>query len=237
MKKGIRLIALLLAATAISVCGCSKQGGDDADTSKNTNAVSTAKPGEADTAEPGTSDNGGKDTMENVKYKETEEMTDYVKIEMEDGGVIIIKLSPEDAPITVANFKKLVSEKFYDGIIFHRVIAGLIIQGGDPQGTGYGGSSETIKGEFSSNGVNNTLKHVRGTISMARTNAPDSASSQFFICCTTVSQWDGSYAAFGSVISGMDVVDKISNAAANRNDKPLEDQKMKTVRFVTIEEN
>ena len=160
-----------------------------------------------------------------------------VTIEMENGGTIKVELYPEYAPNTVNNFISLVSKGFYDGIIFHRVIAGLIIQGGDPQGTGYGGSSETIKGEFSSNGVNNTLKHVRGTISMARTNAPDSASSQFFICCTTVSQWDGSYAAFGSVISGMDVVDKISNAAANRNDKPLEDQKMKTVRFVTIEEN
>lgn len=212
MKKVIRLIALLMAMSAIFVCGCKK-------TEEDTN-----------------NDDGGTTTVGNLKYKETDEMTDYVKIEMEDGGVIIIKLSPEDAPITVANFKKLVSEKFYDGIIFHRVLPGVIIQGGDPQGTGYGGSEETIKGEFSSNGVENNLKHVRGTISMARTMVPDSASSQFFICCTTVSQWDGSYAAFGSVIEGMDVVDKISNVDASSSDKPLKDQVMKTVRFVTVEE-
>ncbi len=217
MKKGLKIIALLLAMSAIFVCGCSKKEEND---SNNDNDGGTGVVG----------------TVGNVNYKETNEITDYVKIEMEDGGIIIIKLSPDDAPITVANFKKLVSEKFYDGIIFHRVLPGLIIQGGDPQGTGYGGSDETIKGEFLSNGVKNELKHVRGTISMARTNVPDSASSQFFICCTTVSQWDGSYAAFGNVIEGMDVVDKISNADASASDKPLKDQRMKTVRFVTVEE-
>ena len=131
-----------------------------------------------------------------------------VIIEMDNGRVIKIELDEKAAPITVANFKKLVSEGFYDGLTFHRVVEGFMAQGGDPEGTGMGGSEETIKGEFSSNGVENELSHTRGVVSMARSMDPDSASSQFFICyddsCTFL---DGNYAAFGEVTEGMEVVD------------------------------
>ena len=133
-----------------------------------------------------------------------------VKIEMTDGGVITLELNASAAPITVANFEKLVKEGFYDGLIFHRVIAGFMIQGGDPTGTGMGGSEETIKGEFAINGVNNPIRHERGVISMARTQVPDSASSQFFICHADAFFLDGQYAAFGKVVDGMDVVDRIA---------------------------
>ncbi len=158
--------------------------------------------------------------------------SDVVEIVMEDGGVIKMELYADIAPITVANFKKLISENFYDGIIFHRVIAGFMIQGGDPTGTGMGGSEETIKGEFLNNGVQNTLSHQRGVVSMARTNEPNSASSQFFICHGDATYLDGSYAAFGKVIEGMDVVDKIASVETDASDKPLTEQKIKTIRFV-----
>lgn len=162
----------------------------------------------------------------------TDDATNVVEIAMENGGFIKIELYPDVAPITVENFKKLVSEKFYDGLIFHRVIANFMIQGGDPTGTGMGGSEENIKGEFLNNGVNNTLSHQRGVISMARSNNPDSASSQFFICHADSTYLDGSYAAFGKVIEGMDVVDKIAVVETDANDKPLVEQKIKTIRFV-----
>ena len=124
-----------------------------------------------------------------------------------DGNTIIITLHPEVAPITCENFEKLVNEKFYDGVVFHRVVDDFMAQGGDPTGTGSGGSAETIKGEFSANGVDNTLSHQRGVVSMARSMDMDSASSQFFICYTDCSFLDGQYAAFGEVTEGMDVVD------------------------------
>lgn len=152
-----------------------------------------------------------------------------VKIEMENGGIIEIELYPEHAPITVKNFEKLVSEGFYDGLIFHRVIEGFMIQGGDPTGTGCGGSGENIKGEFAANGIRNTLAHTRGVISMARSMMPDSASSQFFIMHEDAPHLDGSYAAFGKVVSGMDVVDEIATTATDGMDRPLEEQKMKKV--------
>ena len=136
-----------------------------------------------------------------------------VVIEMENGAKIELELYPEIAPITVKNFEKLVSEGFYDGLIFHRVIRGFMIQGGDPQGNGMGGAKENIKGEFRANGVKNDLKHERGVISMARGNDNDSASSQFFICNSNsdaVSALDDKYAAFGHVISGLEVVDIIT---------------------------
>ncbi len=137
--------------------------------------------------------------------KETASM---VKFEMENGGTFTIKLHPEYAPETVENFTKLVSEGFYDGLTFHRVVDGFMAQGGDPEGTGTGGSKDKIKGEFSSNGfTQNTLSHKRGVVSMARANDPDSASSQFFICYDDCTFLDGSYAAFGEVVEGMDVVD------------------------------
>ncbi|MBP3273059.1 MAG: peptidylprolyl isomerase [Ruminococcus sp.] len=152
-----------------------------------------------------------------------------VVIEMANGGKIKLELYPEQAPITVANFEKLVKEGFYDGLIFHRVIKNFMIQGGDPEGTGMGGSKEKIKGEFLANGVNNTIKHERGVISMARSAMPDSASSQFFIVHKTSPHLDGQYAAFGRVVEGMEVVDEIAEAETGFMDRPVEEQVMKKV--------
>lgn len=152
-----------------------------------------------------------------------------VVIEMENGKKIKLELYPDAAPITVANFEKLVGEGFYDGLIFHRVINGFMIQGGDPEGTGMGGASEKIKGEFLSNGVNNPIKHERGVISMARSSMPNSASSQFFIVHQNAPHLDGQYAAFGKVVEGMEVVDEIALTPTNYMDRPLTDQVMKKV--------
>jgi peptidyl-prolyl cis-trans isomerase B (cyclophilin B) len=143
-----------------------------------------------------------------------------VVIEMENGGAIELELYPEVAPITVKNFEKLVKEGFYDGLTFHRIIPGFMIQGGDPLGNGMGGSDESIKGEFAINGFNNTLKHKRGVISMARAYDPNSASSQFFIMHQDAPHLDGSYAAFGKVISGMDTVDEIAAIPTDYSDRP-----------------
>ncbi len=155
-----------------------------------------------------------------------------VQIEMENGGVIKIELYPEQAPITAANFEKLVKEGFYNGLTFHRIIEGFMIQGGDPTGTGMGGSSENIKGEFLRNGVNNTLKHTRGVISMARSSDPDSASSQFFICHEDAPHLDGQYAAFGKVVEGMEVVDEIAEAETDYRDRPIDKVIMKEVKII-----
>lgn len=155
-----------------------------------------------------------------------------VKIEMENGGIIEIELYPEIAPITVKNFEKLVAEGFYDGLIFHRVISGFMIQGGDPTGTGYSGSDESIKGEFLANGVVNKLSHTRGVISMARSQNPNSASSQFFICHEDAVFLDGNYAAFGKVTKGIEVVDEIAAVATDGMDKPLTPQVMKKVTMI-----
>lgn len=152
-----------------------------------------------------------------------------VVIEMANGKKIKLELYPEAAPITVKNFEKLVSEGFYNGLIFHRVIKDFMIQGGDPTGTGTGGSKERIKGEFLANGVNNPIKHERGVISMARSAMPDSASSQFFIVHKNSPHLDGSYAAFGRVVEGIDVVDEIACTETGYMDRPVEDQIMKLV--------
>lgn len=168
-------------------------------------------------------------------YVKTDEVTDIVTIEMQNGDKMTVKLMPEIAPITVENFKNLVSESYYDGIIFHRVISGFMIQGGDPTGTGMGGSKKTIKGEFRMNGVKNDLSHKRGVISMARTQIPNSASSQFFICHADATFLDGQYAAFGYVVEGIETVDKIAAVKTDGRDKPYEDQVMKSVYFVTEE--
>ncbi|MDD6349982.1 peptidylprolyl isomerase [Intestinibaculum porci] len=144
--------------------------------------------------------------------KSNNDSSNTAVITVENYGKITVQLDPKQAPITVKNFKKLVHEKFYDGLTFHRIIQGFMIQGGDPNGDGTGGSDDTIKGEFSANGVKNTLKHKRGVISMARSSDYNSASSQFFIMQETNSSLDGQYAAFGKVTSGMDVVDKIANS-------------------------
>ena len=156
-----------------------------------------------------------------------------VTIEMEDGGVMTAELYPEVAPNTVNNFISLVKSGFYNGLIFHRVIPGFMIQGGCPQGTGTGGPGYSIKGEFSANGVPNDLKHSRGVLSMARAMHPDSAGSQFFIMVEPAPHLDGQYAAFGKVIEGLDVADAIVSADRNRMDKPYQDQRMKTVTVET----
>lgn len=152
-----------------------------------------------------------------------------VVIELENGKEIKLELYPDKAPITVANFLKLVGQGFYDGLIFHRVIRGFMIQGGDPEGTGTGGSGERIKGEFLLNGVPNDIRHERGVISMARSRHPDSASSQFFIVHEDAPHLDGSYAAFGRVIEGMDAVDEIANVETDGGDRPLTEVRMKKV--------
>ena len=167
-------------------------------------------------------------------FIKTDEVTEYVRINMESGKSMVVKLDPTNAPITVANFQKLVKEGFYNGLIFHRVIAGFMVQGGDPTGTGMSGSKQTIKGEFLMNGVRNGISHKRGVISMARTNVPDSASSQFFICHADATFLDGQYAAFGAVVEGIDAVDEIAAAPTDRMDKPLKPQRMKEVYFVKI---
>ena len=150
-----------------------------------------------------------------------------VIIEMENGKKITLELYPEHAPETVKNFEELVAKGFYDGLIFHRVIQGFMIQGGDPQGTGMGGSGKNIKGEFLANGFPNTLKHTRGVISMARSQMPNSASSQFFIMHQDAPHLDGHYAAFGKVVEGIEVVDEIATCDTDFRDRPIEDQRIK----------
>ena len=157
-----------------------------------------------------------------------------VTIEMENGGKMVAELYPEVAPNTVNNFVSLVKSSFYDGLIFHRVIPGFMIQGGCPQGTGMGGPGYTIKGEFTGNGFKNDLKHERGVLSMARAMSPNSAGSQFFIMVEEAPHLDGQYAAFGKVIEGMDVADVIVNAKRNYMDKPLEDQRIKSMTVETF---
>ncbi len=155
-----------------------------------------------------------------------------VEIKIQNGGTIKLELYPEKAPKTVANFEKLVQEGFYDGLTFHRVISGFMIQGGDPTGTGMGGSEETIPGEFMANGFPNPIRHERGVISMARTNDPNSASSQFFIMHEDGFFLDGNYAAFGKVVEGMEEVDKIAAVATNAMDMPLERQIIESIKLV-----
>ena len=157
-----------------------------------------------------------------------------VTITMKDGGIIRLELYPDAAPNTVNNFISLVSQKYYDGLIFHRVIKGFMIQGGCPDGTGMGGPGYSIKGEFSQNGVKNTLKHTEGVLSMARAMDPDSAGSQFFIMHKTSPHLDGAYAAFGKVIEGMDVVNRIAETRTDYSDRPLESQVMETVTVDTF---
>lgn len=157
-----------------------------------------------------------------------------VTIEMEDGNVIKAELYPEIAPNTVNNFISLINKKFYDGTIFHRVIPGFMIQGGDPEGTGMGGPGYSIKGEFTSNGFKNNLKHTKGVLSMARTMVPDSAGSQFFIMTNDAPHLDGDYAAFGKVTEGMDEVKNIVSVETDYTDRPCKDQKIKKMTVDTF---
>lgn len=175
-----------------------------------------------------TASSGAANQGDEINY---DTLPNVVLIEMKDGGKIKIELYPDIAPITVRNFKKLVYEHFYDGLTFHRAVKNFMIQGGDPKGDGTGGPGYTIKGEFAANGVNNTLSHTRGVISMARSNSYNSAGSQFFIMHGDSKGLDGLYAAFGKVIEGMDVVDKIANMKTVNEmlvDKPV----MKSITFV-----
>ena len=196
-KKFSFLLVLAVLVMGLSACGSSKS-----DTTSKTKA--TKAPKATETAE--------------VTKKPESKTTDtkgkhHAKIKVKDYGTIEVELDGDTAPITVANFIKLVNEKFYDGLTFHRIMSGFMIQGGDPLGNGTGGSDETIKGEFSSNGVENNISHKRGVISMARSSDPDSASSQFFIMHQDSTYLDGEYAAFGKVTKGMKVVDKICEDA------------------------
>lgn len=196
-KKFSFLLVLAVLVMGLSACGSSKS-----DTTSETKATKAPKATEtaevAKEPESKTTDTKGKH---------------HAKIKVKNYGTIEVELDGATAPITVANFIKLVNEKFYDGLTFHRIISGFMIQGGDPLGNGTGGSDETIKGEFSSNGVENNISHKRGVISMARSSDPDSASSQFFIMHQDSTYLDGEYAAFGKVTKGMSVVDKICEDA------------------------
>lgn len=155
-----------------------------------------------------------------------------IKIEMQNGKVITLELYPDTAPETVKNFEKLVNEGFYDGLTFHRVINGFMIQGGCPKGNGTGGPGYHIKGEFASNGFDNPLKHTRGVISMARAQDPNSAGSQFFIMHQDAPYLDGQYASFGKVIDGIEVVDEIANVRTDFSDKPIEPQVIKSITII-----
>ena len=222
MKKLISL-ALAFILCAFALVSCDKK---DSDTVAQTHIAPAAD--EIDLSTIGSIDG----------VTEADEPTDYVLINVQGYGQIVIRLFPAVAPETVENFKSLVSEKFYDGLIFHRVISGFMIQGGDPRGNGTGGSDKTIKGEFSENGFENNLGHVRGVVAMARSNDKNSASSQFYISHKTsgVESLDGKYATFGFVVYGIDVVDKIAKVSTNSSDKPLKDVVMTSVRFVNITE-
>ena len=233
MKKELIIICLVVAIIAIIAVGIitlkMKKNNDEF------TATSTSQKNEiADNTED--VENNAEDVEDNVEDNgEMEEQSMYltgkhnVEIKVKDYGTIAVELDADVAPITVTNFINLVKKGFYDGLTFHRIINGFMIQGGDPLGNGTGGSSENIKGEFTSNGVNNNISHVRGAISMARAKNPDSASSQFFIVHKDSTYLDGSYAAFGHVTSGMEIVDKIcevtpvvdNNGTVLKNNQPI----------------
>lgn len=200
MKKiTVWLLTLAFAATMLAGCGSKT---DTTDTTETTEATSAADE---------TSD-GAADTTDTSEDEELLTGLHHVTIDVQDYGTISLELDADTAPISVTNFINLANEGFYDGLTFHRIISGFMIQGGDPNGNGTGGSEKTIKGEFSANGVENDISHVRGVISMARANDPDSGSSQFFIVHEDSTFLDGQYAAFGHVTDGMDVVDAICEA-------------------------
>ena len=200
MKKiTVWLLTLAFAATMLAGCGSKTDTTDTTETTEETSAADETSDGAADTAD--TSEDG-----------ELLTGLHQVTIDVQDYGTISLELDADTAPISVTNFINLANEGFYDGLTFHRIISGFMIQGGDPNGNGTGGSEKTIKGEFSANGVENDISHVRGVISMARANDPDSGSSQFFIVHEDSTFLDGQYAAFGHVTDGMDVVDAICEA-------------------------
>ncbi len=219
MSKKI-LVFIFVLITALSLTACKDNGGEFTINE----SVSHSLDGKNITET--TQANGEKTTIRKKNIK--------VRFEMEDGGEFIMELYPEYAPETVLNFCNLVNSSFYDGLTFHRVIPGFMAQGGDPEGTGMGGSDTKIKGEFASNGFEeNTLVHERGTVSMARSMNKDSASSQFFICFDEAPHLDGDYAAFGKVVQGMETVDAMAEAAVDENDKPLVDIVIKKATIIS----
>ncbi len=212
-KKMFLFISLFVLATVLVGCGSKSEGNKEKDIEETDQSAE--------------------------KQAETEQTTPsgdlpVVTMTMEDGGKVLIELYPNVAPNTVNNFISLVEDEFYDGLIFHRVIPGFMIQGGDPEGSGMGGPGYSIKGEFSSNDVENNLEHDRGVLSMARSQAPDSAGSQFFIMTDDSPHLDGDYAAFGKVMEGMDVVDEIVSVDRDQADKPFDDQ---VIQSMTVELN
>lgn len=210
MKLKKLLLSAITLVFIISLSGCGKSTSNTSDTQKNA----------------ATNNQGSTTAAYKSKYSGKKPI---VTFEMEDGVKIKVELYPDTAPKTVDNFVSLVQKGFYDGLTFHRVIPDFMIQGGDPEGTGAGGPGYTIPGEFSSNGFNNPLKHTRGVISMARTDQPNTAGSQFFIMVKDTPQLDGDYAAFGKVTEGIDEVDKIVSVKRDDQNKPLTPQKMKKV--------
>lgn len=243
MKKGLSITGALLMA-ALLMAGCSNTSQKD---TQATSAVVKETSSEAETASAGeTSAETAVTEDESMEAAELEQpaqalVNPNVEIEIQDYGTIILELDSEQAPITVANFVKLANEGFYDGLTFHRIIEGFMMQGGDPQGTGMGGSDETIKGEFTSNGVDNKLSNTRGAIAMARSRSMDSASSQFFIVHQDSLMLDGDYAVFGYVTEGMDVVDAIcadakpvdNNGTIAKENQPV----ITAVRIIPISNN
>lgn len=181
------------------------------------------------TVEEELEDSGNNDTEETTEKPEPSGIKPIVTMTMEGGGEVTMELYPDIAPNTVNNFISLIEKGFYDGVIFHRVIPGFMIQGGDPDGTGMGGPGYSIKGEFSNNDFENDIVHEAGVLSMARTQDPDSAGSQFFIMTDDSPHLDGDYAGFGKVIEGMEVVDEIVQSETGKNDKPVEDQVIKSM--------
>lgn len=234
MKKILCLtLALLLCLLAMSSCFAKNDltSGEGTTTTQSTPSKPTYKY-PADRVTP-TLDDINMNKYDDISaFVYCEEQTDYVMIDVAGYGKILIRLYPDVAPATVENFKNLVSEGFYDGLIFHRVIEDFMIQGGDPLGTGTGGSDKNIVGEFASNGFENNLPHVAGVVSMARATPPNSASSQFFICHKTAEHLDGDYAAFGYVVYGQNVVNKIAKVQTDSNDKPLANVVINSIKFV-----
>lgn len=225
MKKVMKFFLLLLISITICSCSSNKEETYEEEEKIVTEDIKTG-------------------VVDGYKFTQVEEQTDRVKIQMSNGDIMLAVLSNSDTPVTIKNFKKLVSEKFYDGLIFHRVIEDFMIQGGDPTGTGYGSDTvPTIKGEFKINGVDNDMSHKRGVLSMARrggnpetADTMNSASSQFFIVHKDSDFLDGQYASFGKVFAGLDVLDKIAGVQTDGNDRPLKEQKIHSIRFVTVEQ-
>jgi Peptidyl-prolyl cis-trans isomerase (rotamase) - cyclophilin family len=218
--------ALILMAVLLIAAGCGvdqgKPGGAQGSSGGGGQATATPVPTPSPTPQPSpepspspSPENDGPELLDSDKHPE-------ITIEMSNGGIIKVELYPEVAPNTVNNFISLVEQQFYDGLMFHRVIPGFMIQGGDPDATGMGGPGYSIPGEFTANGFENKLKHTRGVISMARSGNPDSAGSQFFIMVEDYPSLDKQYASFGKVIEGMEVVDEIVNQKTDLNDKPIE---------------